>query len=399
MYLDCIKTAHNNIKDVINLTPLIYSPILSKKHENNIYIKCENLQLTGAYKIRGALNKIRGLSEEDKIKGVVCSSAGNHAQGVAYASNLLGVNSTIVMPQTTPYLKVQSTIDYGGNVVLHGECYDDSYLKAKELSESLNKTFIHPFDDLNIIYGQGTIALEIFDQLKNVDVIICPIGGGGLISGISLAAKEINPNIKIIGVQAEGANSMELSFKTGRKLDLKNVNTIADGIAVKCPGNLTYNFIKTYVDDIVTVSDKEISEAFLILCEKHKLLAEASGAVSIAALKKLNFKNKNIVSVISGGNIDMLTISSLINDGLVEHGRLFCFSIELPDTPWQIFNISRLLSELNANIVNLEHNTFKANNKLKNVQVEVTVETNGKSHINLIKNKFKEEGFELNQMY
>ena len=399
MYLDFIKSAYTNIKDVINFTPLIYSPILSKKYENNIYIKCENLQLTGAYKIRGALNKIRGLKEEDKLKGVICSSAGNHAQGVAYASTLLGVDSTIVMPKSTPYLKVQSTIDYGGNVLLHGECYDDAYLKAKEISESLNKTFIHPFDDLDIIYGQGTIALEIFEQLEEVDLILCPIGGGGLISGISLVAKEINPNIKIIGVQSEGANAMELSFKTGQKSDLKNVNTIADGIAVKCPGNLTYNFIKNYVDDIVTVSDKEISEAFLILCEKHKLLVEASGAVSVAALKKLNFKNKNIISVISGGNIDMLTISSLINDGLVERGRLFCFTIELPDTPWQIFNISRLLSELNANIVNLEHNTFKANNKLKNVQVEVTVETNGKSHINLIKDKFKEEGFELNQMY
>lgn len=399
MYLDFIKAAYDNIKDVVNVTPLLYSPILSKNYQNNIYIKCENLQLTGAYKIRGALNKIRGLKEEEKINGVVCSSAGNHAQGVAYASSLLGVHSTIVMPQTTPYLKVQSTIDYGGNILLHGECYDDSYLKAKEISETLNKTFIHPFDDLNIIYGQGTIALEIFDQLKDVDVIICPIGGGGLISGISIAAKEINPDIKIIGVQAEGANAMEISFKKGERSDLKKVNTIADGIAVKCPGNLTYDFIKKYVDDIVTVSDKEIAESFLILCEKHKLLTEASGAVSIAALKKLNFKNKNIVSVISGGNIDMLTISSLVNDGLVERGRLFCFTIELPDTPWQIFNVSRLLSELNANIVNLEHNPFKAHNKLKNVQVEVTVETNGKTHIELIKDKFKDEGFELQQMY
>lgn len=399
MHLNSIKTAYDNIKDVVTVTPLLYSPLLSKKHENNIYIKCENLQLTGSYKIRGALNKIRGLYIEDKVNGVVCSSAGNHAQGVAYASNLLGVHSTIVMPQTTPYLKVQSTIDYGGEVLLHGECYDDSYLKAKEISETSNKTFIHPFDDINVIYGQGTVALEIFNQLDNVDVIICPIGGGGLISGVALAAKELNPNVKIVGVQAEGANAMEMSFKKGEKLSLDKVNTIADGIAVKCPGTLNYNFIKDYVDEIVTVSDKEISEAFLILCEKHKLLAEASGVVSIAAIKKLNFKNKNIVSVISGGNIDMLTISSLINDGLVERGRLFCFTIELPDTPWQIFNVSRLLSQLNANIVNLEHNTFKANNKFKNVQVEVTVETNGKSHIDLIKTRFKDEGFNLNQMY
>ena len=399
MYLDSIKKAYDNIKDTINFTPLLYSPYFSKVNDNKVYIKCENLQVTGAYKIRGALNKIKSLNKEEKEKGVICSSAGNHAQGVAYASNLLNVKSTIVMPQTTPYLKIQSTIDYGGDVVLYGDCYDDAYLKAKELSDSLNKTFIPPFDDLDIIYGQGTIGLEILNQLEEVDVIICPIGGGGLISGISLIAKEINPNIKIIGVQSEGANAMEISFKKGKIFNLDKVNTIADGIAVKSPGNLTYNFIKNYVNDIVTVSDKEISEAFLLLCEKHKLVAEPSGVVSIAALKKLNFKNKNIVSIISGGNIDMLTISSLINDGLVERGRLFCFTIELPDTPWQIFNISKILSELNANIVNLEHNTFKANNKLKNVQVEVTVETNGLSHINLIKERFKENGFEVNQMY
>jgi len=399
MYLESIEKAYNNIKDVINFTPLLYSPTFSKDFGNKVYIKCENLQLTGAYKIRGALNKIRGLNKDELSKGVICSSVGNHAQGVAYASNILGIKSTIVMPKTTPYLKVQSTIDYGGEVILYGDCYDDCYTKAIEISETYNKTFIHPFDDLDIIYGQGTIALEIFEQLKDIDVIVCPIGGGGLISGISLAAKEINPNIKIIGVQGEEANAMEISFKRGEKVSLDKVNTIADGISVKCPGNITYNIINKYVDDIVTVSDNEISEAFIILCEKHKLLAETSGAVSLAALKKLNFKDKNIVSIISGGNIDMLTISSLIKYGLVERGRLFCFTIDLPDKTWQIFNVSRLLSQLNANIVNLEHNQFKANNKLKNVQVEITVETNGKSHIDLIKQKFNEEGYELKEIY
>lgn len=399
MHLNEIKKARQNIKDIINKTPLIHSNIFSSINDCSVYMKCENLQVTGAYKIRGALNKIRSLSEDEKSKGVVCSSAGNHAQGVAYAANLLGVPSTIVMPKNTPYLKIQSTQNFGGNVVLNGTCYDDAYLKAKSIESENDSIFIHPFNDINVIYGQGTIALEIFEDIKDVDVIICPIGGGGLISGISLAAKEINPKIKIIGVQAEGANAMEQSYKAGKIISLSSVNTIADGIAVKCPGELTYSLIREYVDEIITVSDKEIAEAFLILCEKHKLLAEASGVASLAALKKLNLSCKKVVSIISGGNIDMLTISSLISDGLVERGRLFCFSVELPDIPGQLQEISRILSELNANVVKLEHNQFKASNRLKNVLLEVTVETNGTDHIELIKSKLYNNGFKIIQMY
>ena len=399
MHLNEIKKARQNIKDIINKTPLIHSNIFSSINDCSVYMKCENLQVTGAYKIRGALNKIRSLSEDEKSKGVVCSSAGNHAQGVAYAANLLDVNSTIVMPKNTPYLKIQSTQNFGGNVVLHGTCYDDAYLKAKSIESENDSVFIHPFNDINVIYGQGTIALELFEDLDDIDVIICPIGGGGLISGISLAAKELNPNIKIIGVQAEGANAMEQSYKSGKIISLSSVNTIADGIAVKSPGELTYSIIREYVDEIVTVSDKEIAEAFLILCEKHKLLAEASGVASLAALKKLNLKGKNVVSIISGGNIDMLTISSLISDGLVERGRLFCFTLELPDIPGQLQEISRILSELNANIVQLEHNQFKASNRLKNVLLEVTIETNGKDHIEIIKSNLYKNGFKINQMY
>lgn len=399
MHFKKIEETREKIKDVINKTPILYSPTFSKLSNCSVYMKCENLQVTGAYKIRGALNKIRSLSDDEKSKGVVCSSAGNHAQGVAYAAELLGVKSTIVMPRTTPYLKIQSTKDFGGEVVLYGNCYDDAFLKAKSIEENNNSVFIHPFNDINVIYGQGTIALEILEEIQNVDVILCPIGGGGLISGISLAAKEINPKIKIIGVQAEGANAMEQSFKNGTLVSLNSVNTIADGIAVKNPGDLTYKIIQEYVDDIITVSDKEIAEAFLILCEKHKLLAEASGVASLAALKKLNMKDKKIVPIISGGNIDMITISSLINDGLVERGRLFCFSIELPDTPGQLLEISKILSELNANVVQLEHNQFKASNRLKNVLLEVTVETNGIDHINLIKESFTNMGFKINQMY
>ena len=399
MHLNEIKKARQNIKDIINKTPLIHSNIFSTINDCSVYMKCENLQVTGAYKIRGALNKIRSLSEDEKSKGVVCSSAGNHAQGVAYAANLLGVPSTIVMPKNTPYLKIQSTQNFGGNVVLNGTCYDDAYLKAKSIESENDSIFIHPFNDINVIYGQGTIALEIFEDIKDVDVIICPIGGGGLISGISLAAKEINPKIKIIGVQAEGANAMEQSYKAGKIISLSSVNTIADGIAVKCPGELTYSLIREYVDEIITVSDKEIAEAFLILCEKHKLLAEASGVASLAALKKLNLSGKKVVSIISGGNIDMLTISSLISDGLVERGRLFCFSVELPDIPGQLQEISRILSELNANVVKLEHNQFKASNRLKNVLLEVTVETNGTDHIELIKSNLYNNGFKIIQMY
>lgn len=399
MHLKEIIKAKENIKDVVIKTPLLYSNVFSDLSDNNVYMKCENLQLTGAYKLRGALNKLRSLTDEEKIKGVVCSSAGNHAQGVAYASSLSDVNATIVMPNTTPYLKVQSTQNYGGNVVLYGDCYDDAYNEAKRIEQDNGSIFLHPFNDIDVIYGQGTIALEIFDDLKDVDVIICPIGGGGLISGISLAAKKINPNIKIVGVQAEGADAMARSFNDDFLTSIDNVNTIADGIAVKSPGDLTFSIIREYVDNIITVSDAEIVEAFLILSEKHKLIAEASGAASLAVLKKLDFKNKNVVSVISGGNIDTLTMSSLINTGLVSRGRLFCFTVELPNIPGQMLKISNILTDVKANIVRLEHNQFKAINTLRNVLLEVTVETNGHEHIELIRKALLDNKFNINQMY
>ena len=399
MYLNEILKARENIKDVIIKTPLLYSNIFSDLSNNNVYMKCENLQLTGAYKLRGALNKIRSLTDEEKSKGVVCSSAGNHAQGVAYASAISNVSATIVMPENTPYLKVQSTKNYGGNVILHGDCYDDAYNEAKRIEEDESSVFLHPFNDMDVIYGQGTIALEIFEDLKDVDVIICPIGGGGLISGVSLAAKKINPDISIIGVQAEGADAMVRSFNSDTLTSIDTVNTIADGIAVKSPGDITFNIIREHVDEIITVSDDEIVEAFLILSEKHKLIAEASGAASLAVLKKLDFKDKNIVSVISGGNIDMLTTSSLINNGLVSRGRLFCFTVELPNVPGQLLQISKILADVKANVVRLEHNQFKAINTLRNVLLEITVETNGHEHIELIRKAFVDYKFNINQMY
>lgn len=399
MYLDKIKEARNTIKDVVIKTPIMYSDIFSKETNNKVYMKCENLQLTGAYKLRGALNKLSSLTEEQKSKGVVCSSAGNHAQGVAYAATLEGVKSKIVMPKTTPLIKIQSTKNFGGEVVLHGNVYDDAYAEARRIEEEDGLYFLHPFNDIDVILGQGTLALEIFEEIDDIDVIVCPIGGGGLISGIALAAKELKPSIKVIGVQAEGANAMELSFKKGSLISLDTVSTIADGIAVKVPGDLTYEFIKTYVDDIVTVSDADIAESFILLTEKHKLLAEASGVASLAALKKLNLENKKIVSIISGGNIDMVTISALINSGLVSRGRLFCFSVELPDTPGQLLEISRILTSVRANVIQLEHNQFKAIDRLKNVLLEVTVETNGHSHIEMIKNELSKNGYVINHVY
>ncbi|MGL5244760.1 MAG: threonine ammonia-lyase, partial [Sarcina sp.] len=363
------------------------------------FMKCENLQLTGAYKIRGALNKIRSLNEEEKNRGVVCSSAGNHAQGVAYASSLENVKATIVMPQTTPLLKVQSTKDFGGNVVLAGQVYDDAYKEAKRIEKHHGATFLHPFNDIDVIYGQGTVGLEIIEDLPDVDIIICPIGGGGLISGVSLAAKSSNPNIKIIGVQATGANAMEQSFKEGHLINIDKVDTIADGIAVKQPGTLTYEIIKDYVDDIVTVTDNEIVEAFFTLSEKHKLLAEASGVVSLAALKKLKVKDKKVVSVISGGNIDMVTISALIDSALVSRGRLVCFSMELIDKPGEAVKVAQVFSSVNANIVELYHNRFKAKDKLKNVVLDVTVETNGHAHIEAIKEALIKQGYNIIQVY
>ncbi|MBX9136156.1 MULTISPECIES: threonine ammonia-lyase [unclassified Clostridium] len=399
MYLEKIKEARENIKDVVTKTPLLYSNVFSKSSNNEVYMKCENLQLTGAYKLRGALNKIISLSEEEKAKGVICSSAGNHAQGVAYASSLMGVESSIVMPETTPYLKVESTKNYGGNIILHGKCYDDAFLKAKTIEEEEGKVFIHPFNDIDVICGQGTIALEIFEEINDLDYILVPIGGGGLISGISVAAKSLNPNIKIIGVQAEGAPSMALSIKKDKICTLDSVNTIADGISVKTPGSKTFEIVREYVDDIITVSENDIVNAFLLLVEKHKLVAEASGVVTLAALKKLRVKNKKVCCILSGGNIDMLTISTLINNGLVSKGRLFCFSIELKNVPGELLKISEILAKETANVVKLEHNQFKAINRIHNVLLEVTVETNGHEHIEKVINSFEREKYSIRVMY
>lgn len=397
--LEDVVEARSRIKDICVNTKLIYSSEYSRECDNEVYIKPENLQITGAFKLRGALNKICKLSDEKKKKGLIASSAGNHAQGVAYAASKLGIEATIVMPETTPLIKVQATRNYGANVVLKGSVYDEAYEEAKRLEKENGYTFVHPFDDVDVMAGQGTIALEIIEELKNVDAILVPIGGGGLISGIAVAAKSVKPNIKVIGVQAEGANPMQCSFENGKLVCAENIDTIADGAAVKNPGKITFEIIKRYVDDIVTVSDQELMEAVYILMEKHKLVAEATGAMSLAALSRLKFKGKKVVSVISGGNIDVVTMAALLNHGLVSRGRIFCFSVKLQDTPGQLFQISKILSDQKANVIKLDHNQFKAIDRLKHVALEVTVETNGHEHIEEITKALNEHGYNVEKVY
>lgn len=391
--------AKERIKDICINTKLIYSDVYSNESGNEIYIKPENLQVTGAFKLRGALNKISKLSEEKKQRGLIASSAGNHAQGVAYAANKLGIKATIVMPETTPLIKVQATKNYGAEVVLKGKVYDEAFEEAKRLELENGYTFVHPFDDADVMAGQGTIALEILEELEAADAIVVPIGGGGLISGIAAAAKSIKRDIKIIGVQAEGANPMQCSFEQGKLVCAESIDTIADGAAVKNPGQLTFKVINKYVDEIVTVSDKELMEAVYILLEKHKLVAEATGAMSLAALSKLKFKGKKVVSVISGGNIDVVTMAALLDNGLVSRGRVFCFSVKLKDTPGQLLEIAKILSEKNANVIKLDHDQFKAVDRLKHVVLEVTVETNGKEHIEEIIKALNKEGYNVDKVY
>ena len=388
-------TAKEKLSKVLLKTSLIQSPIFSKEAGNEVYIKPENLQKTGSFKIRGAYNKITNLSDEEKKKGVIASSAGNHAQGVAYGAKESGIKAVIVMPKSTPLIKVESTKQYGAEVVLHGDVYDDAFKKAKELEEKEGYIFVHPFDDEDVIHGQGTIALEILEELPETDIILVPIGGGGLISGIACAAKILKPEIKIIGVEPEGAASAYEAIKEDKVVELKEANTIADGTAVKKIGNTTFEYIKKYVDEIITVSDYELMESFLLLVEKHKIIAENSGILSLAALKKLKEKNKKVVSVVSGGNIDVLMISSMINKGLIRRDRIFNFSVNIPDKPGELAKVVDLIAQQGANVVKLEHNQFKNLSRFKDIELQITVETNGSEHIQNLTQAFEEKGYEI----
>ena len=388
-------TAREKLSKVLLKTSLIHSPIFSKESGNEVFIKPENLQKTGSFKIRGAYNKITNLSDEEKKKGVIASSAGNHAQGVAYGAKESGIKAVIVMPKFTPLIKVESTKQYGAEVILHGDVYDDAFKKAKELEEKKGYVFVHPFDDKDVIYGQGTITLEILEELPETDIILVPIGGGGLISGIACAAKILKPEIKIIGVEPDGAASAYEAIKEDKVVELKEANTIADGTAVKKIGNTTFEYIKKYVDEIITVSDYELMESFLLLVEKHKIIAENSGILSLAALKKLKEKNKKVVSVVSGGNIDVLMISSMINKGLIRRDRIFNFSVNIPDKPGELAKVVDLIAQQGANVVKLEHNQFKNLSRFKDIELQITVETNGSEHIQNLTQAFEEKGYEI----
>ena len=393
--LEAFIKAKEKLSKVLLETHLIYSPIFSKESGNKVFIKPENLQKTGSFKIRGAYNKISNLTDAEKKRGVIASSAGNHAQGVAYGAKESGIKAVIVMPKSTPLIKVESTKQYGAEVILYGDVYDDAYKKAKELEEKEGYVFVHPFNDEDVLDGQGTIALEILEELPETDIILVPIGGGGLISGIACAAKILKPEIKIIGVEPEGAASAYEAIKENKVVELKEANTIADGTAVKKIGDLNFEYIKKYVDEIITVSDYELMEAFLLLVEKHKIIAENSGILSIAAAKKLKEKDKKVVSVISGGNIDVLMISSMINKGLIRRDRIFNFSVNIPDKPGELAKVVDLIAELGANVVKLEHNQFKNLSRFKDVELQVTVETNGSEHIKNLVQTFEEKGYEI----
>ena len=372
------KEARGVLSGVIRNTSLVYSPAFSKATGNQIYIKPENMQVTGAYKIRGAYYKISTLSDEEKARGLVTASAGNHAQGVAYAAQAAGVSATIVMPTTTPLVKVNNTKDYGAKVVLHGETFDDAAELAAKLSEEL--TYVHPFNDPAIATGQGTISYEIFQDLPDVDVILVPIGGGGLATGVSTLAKLLNPNVTVIGVEPSGAASMKASLDAGHVVTLDRVETIADGVAVKTPGDQIFPYIQKNIDDIITIPDDELVDAFLDMMEKHKMIVENAGLLPIAALSHLKCRGKNVVPVLSGGNMDVITVASLVQHGLINRGRVFTFSVQLPDRPGELLRVAQLVAEANGNIIKLEHNQFVNINRQSGVELRVTLEAFGHTH-------------------
>lgn len=393
MTLEKFEEATEVVKKVINRTKLIYSEYFSKVSKNKVYLKPENMQYTGAYKVRGAYYKISTLSKEERQKGLITASAGNHAQGVAYAAKLYGVKATIVMPTTTPLIKVNRTKSYGAEVVLYGNVYDDACAHALKLAEENGATFIHPFDDEDVATGQGTIAMEIFKDLPTVDIILVPIGGGGLATGVSTLAKMLNPNVKVIGVEPAGANCMQESLKQGKVVSLPGVDTIADGTAVKTPGSNIFPYIQENIDDIITIDDHELIVAFLDMMENHKMVVENSGLLSVAALNHLDCKNKKVVSVLSGGNMDVITISSVVQHGLIQRGRVFTVSVQLPDRPGELVNVANVIAELQGNVIRLEHNQFVSINRNAAVELCITMEAFGHEHKNQILKALEEKGY------
>ena len=390
--LERFEEASKIVREVTLETKLIYSDFLSEQTGNKVYLKPENMQFTGAYKVRGAYYKMSTLTEEEREKGLITASAGNQAQGVAYAAKCYGVKATLVMPTTTPLIKVNRTKGYGAEVILYGDVYDESCQKAYELAEEHGYTFIHPFDDPAVATGQGTIAMEIVKELPLVDYILVPIGGGGLCTGVSTLAKMLNPNIKVIGVEPAGANCMQVSLKNGKVTTLPSVNTIADGTAVKTPGEKIFPYVQKNLDDIITVPDDELIVAFLDVVENHKMVVENSGLLTVAALNHLDVKNKKIVSILSGGNMDIITMSSVVQFGLRQRDRIFTVSVLLPDKPGELVRIADLIAKEQANVIKLDHNQFVSTNRNVGVELRITVEAFGTEHKNRIFNKLKDMG-------
>ena len=398
MTLEDFKAARSVLAGVLADTHLVHSAALTKATGNQVYIKPENIQVTGAYKIRGAYYKISTLSQEEKERGLITASAGNHAQGVAYAAQAAGVKATVVMPTTTPLVKVNNTKDYGAQVILHGAVFDDAAELANRLSQSEGYTYIHPFNDPVLATGQGTIAYEIFSDLPDVDIILVPVGGGGLASGVAALAKLLNPNVKVIGVEPVGAASMKASLEAGHIVTLDQVDTIADGVAVKTPGDKIFPYIQKNLDGIITIDDHELVDAFLDMMEKHKMIVENAGLLSVAALNHLDCRGKNVVSVLSGGNMDVITVSSLVQHGLVSRGRVFTFSVQLPDRPGELVRVAELVAELNGNIIRLDHNQFVNLNRQSGVELRVTLEAFGLVHKEEIMTALRQAGYDAKEV-
>lgn len=396
--LDRFEEASETVKKVTLETKLIYSDFLSAQTGNKVFLKPENMQFTGAYKVRGAYYKMSTLTDEERSKGLITASAGNHAQGVAYAAKCYGAKATIVMPTTTPLIKVNRTKSYGAEVVLYGDVYDEACAKAYELAEQFGYTFIHPFDDLAVATGQGTIAMEIIKELPLVDYILVPIGGGGLATGVSTLAKLLNPKIKVIGVEPAGANCMQESLKAGKVVTLPGVNTIADGTAVKTPGTKLFSYLQQNLDDIITVEDKDLVGAFLDMVENHKMVVENSGLLTVAALKSLNATGKKIVAILSGGNMDVITMSSVVQQGLILRDRIFTVSVLLPDKPGELQRVAGVIAAENGNVIKLEHNQFVSINRNAAVELRITLEAFGTEHKNQIMDALEREGFRPKQV-
>ena len=388
------EEAYEKVQEVIIPTKLMKSDYLSEQTGNHVYLKPENMQLTGAYKIRGAYYKISTLSQEEKEKGLITASAGNHAQGVAYAARANHVPATIVMPTTTPLMKVNRTKALGAEVILKGDVFDEASDFAIELAEKRGMTFVHPFDDLDVATGQGSIAMEIFKDLPTVDIILVPIGGGGLATGVSTLAKFLNPHIKVIGVEPAGAACMKASLEAGKVTTVEHVNTIADGTAVQTPGKKIFPYIQQNLDDIITIEDEELIVAFLDLIENHKMLAENSGLLTVAALRHLDVTGKEVVAIISGGNMDVITLSSLVQHGLIVRDRIFTVSVFLPDKPGELTRVSKIIAQAQGNIIRLEHNQFVSINRNSKVELTITMEAFGTDHKNKIIKALKDTGYQ-----